>query len=159
METGQMATVLQKCEVFGGLSDEELKSITRLAKIVKFNAGDIIYSQGNIGTRLYFLSEGEVRLERKVEIGANRKAYVPVFVQRESPCRRLMGSWSALVGQQHVQMCTAKCYKPTTVLSISSSELTSALSRNPELRIKTLEKLILLLRDRIVSSYEAMETL
>jgi len=159
MDTDQIAAVLHKCEVFEGLSDQELKSIAGLARIEKFKAGDIIYAQGSIGTKLYVLSEGKVRLERKVEIGGNRKAYVPAFVQRESPSRRLMGSWSALVGEQHIQMCSAKCYKPTTVISISSSELTAALSGNPGLRIKILEKLILLLRDRIASSYEAMETM
>jgi hypothetical protein len=84
---------------------------------------------------------------------------VPVFVQRESPFRRLMGGWSALVGEQHVQMCTAKRYKPTTGISISSSELAETLSRNLEIRSKILKKLILLLRDRIASSYEAMETM
>jgi CRP-like cAMP-binding protein len=159
MNTEQVSAVLQKCEVFRGLSDQELKSIAGLAKVEKFNAGDTIYPQGSIGTKLYVLSEGKVRLERRVDIGGNRKANVPVFVQRESPFRRLMGSWSELVGEQHTQMCTAKCYKPTTIISISSSDLALTLSVNPELRIKILEKLILLLRDRIASSYEAMETM
>ncbi len=159
MNADQVVAVLQKCEVFGDLSDQELKSIAGLAKIEKFNAGDTIYTQKSIGRKLYVLAEGQVLLERTMNIGGKRTATVPVFVQRESPSRRLMGGWSSLVGEEHVQMCTATCSKPATIISISSSEMTSELSSNPELRTKILEKLILLLRDRIASSYEAMETL
>ena len=159
MNTDQVTAVLRKCEVFGGLSDQELKSIAGLAKTEKFNAGDTIYTQGNIGRKLYVLSEGQVSLERAMNIGGKRKATVPVFVQRENPSRRLMGGWSSLVEEEHVQMCTARCYKPTTVITLLSAELNELISKNLETRLKILEKLVLLLRERIASSYQEMETM
>jgi len=159
MSTDVITAVLRKCEVFDELSDEELNSIAKLGKVEKFSAGDTIYSQGSIGKNLYVLSEGQVYLERIMDIGGMRKAIVPVFIQRESPSRRLMGCWSTLVGEQHMQMCTAKCYKPTTVVSLSGSELREFIYKDLVLTVKILKKLVLLLRDRIDSSYEAMETL
>ncbi len=159
MSIDKMTEVLRKCEVFSELSDKELSSIAELGEIEKFNAGETIYSQGSIGTKLYILSEGQVYLERTMDIGGKRKANVPVFIQRESLSRRLMGCWSSLIGEQHMQRCTARCYKPTTVVSIPCSKLREIVSKDLELRVKILEKLVLLLRDRIDSSYEAMETL
>ena len=159
MDIGNIVTLLRKCEVFGELSDQELNSIAKLCKIEKFSVGDSIYSQGNLGEKLYVLSEGEVTLERTIDIGDTRKARVPVFSVRATPSRRLMGGWSALLGVQHVHMCTAICYRPTTLISIKCSELREDIAKNLEIKAKILEKLILLLRDRIASSYKAMETL
>ena len=159
MNTDQVTAVLRKCEVFGGLSEQELEPIARLAKIEKFNVGDTIYTQGNIGKKLSVLSKGQVSLERKMTIGGKRKATVPVLVQRETPSRRLMGGWSSLVGEEHVQMCTARCYKPTTVIALLSAELNELISKYLDTRLKILEKIVLLLRDRIASSYQEMEAM
>ena len=159
MSIDQIAQVLRKCEVFSGLSDKELSSIAELCEIEKFNAGELIYSQGSIGTKLYILSEGQVYLERTMEIGDKRKANVPVFIQRESASRRLMGCWSELIGEQHMQMCTARSCRPSTVVSIPCSKLREIVSEDLALKVKILEKLVLFLRDRIDSSYETMETL
>ena len=86
-------------------------------------------------------------------------ANVTVFALKEQTNRRLMGGWSALVGEQHVQMCSAVCEKPTKVISMRCSDLRETIIKDSTMRIKILEKLILLLRDRIYSSYGAIETL
>jgi CRP-like cAMP-binding protein len=159
MDRDKISAVLRKCEVFGELSDKELESIAELGKIERFRAGESIYSQGSLGEKLYVLCDGEVTLERTVDIGGRRKANVPVFIHRATPFRRLIGGWSAVVGVKHLQMCSAICYKPTTVVSIGCSEFREIISKDVEIKVKILESLVLLLRDRIASSYEAMETL
>jgi hypothetical protein len=115
--------------------------------------------QGDLGTHLYVLSSGQIHLERKADLSEKRKENVTVFVLRERPDRRLLGCWGELVGKRHVHMCSAICDKATGVLSISCSGLKKVIKNNPKLRLKILEKLILLLRDRIDSSYGALETL
>jgi CRP-like cAMP-binding protein len=159
MDIDKIARLLRKCEVFSELSDRELKSIAKLCKIEKFNVGDSIYSQGGLGEKLYVLAEGEVTLERTIDIGDQRKAKIPVFTFRATPSRRLMGGWFALLGEQHMHMCTAICYRATTLISIECSKLREYIAKNLEIKTKILEKLILLLRDRIDSSYKAMESL
>ena len=108
---------------------------------------------------MYVLSKGQVVLEKKIDLGNSRQANVTVFVMRELPHRRLMGGWSTLVGEDHVQMCTAVCNAPTEVVAISCSDLKEVLEKNPMIRVKILEKLVLLLRDRIGTSYRAIESL
>jgi CRP-like cAMP-binding protein len=159
MEMDDIGTLLRKCEVFSELSDKELNSIARLCEIETFDIGDTIYSQGSLGNKLYVLSEGQVTLERTIDIGAKGKARIPVFTHSATPSRRLMGGWSAILGVQHTYMCTAICYRPTTLISIECSKLRENIEQNLEIKAKILEKLVLLLRDRIDSSYKAMETL
>jgi CRP-like cAMP-binding protein len=159
MDMDKIARLLRKCEVFSDLSDKEVKSIAKLCNIEKFKVGDIIYSQGGLGEKLYVLAEGEVTLERTIDIGDQRKAKIPVFTFRATPSRRLMGGWFAVLGEEHRHMCTAICYRATTLVSIECAKLREYIAKNLEIKTKILEKLILLLRDRIDSSYKAMETL
>ncbi|OEU61529.1 MAG: hypothetical protein BA867_08840 [Desulfobacterales bacterium S5133MH16] len=155
----KITEILRMCELFRELSDNELESIAKSGRIEKFESGEKIYEQGSIGTKLYILSEGRVTLERRVDLGGVRAANITVFALKEQKNRRLMGGWCALVGEQHVQMCSAVCEKPTKVISMRCSDLRETIIKDSTMRIKILEKLILLLRDRIYSSYEAIETL
>lgn len=155
----KITEILRMCELFSELSDNEMGSIAKLGRIEKFEPGEKIYEQGSIGTKLYILSQGRVTLERTVDLGGHRVANITVFALKEQKNRRLMGGWSALVGEQHVQMCSAVCEKPTKVISMRCSDLRETIIKNSTIRIKILEKLILLLRDRIYSSYGAIETL
>ncbi len=159
MSIEEITEILRMCELFSELSDKELRSIARLGRIEKFEAGEKIYEQSSIGTKLYILSEGRVTLERRVDLGGVRVANITVFALKEQKNRRLMGGWCALVGKQHVQMCSAVCEKPTKVISMRCSDLRETIIKDSTMRIKILEKLILLLRDRLYSSYGAIETL
>jgi len=159
MDADEIQQTLRKCEFFGELSDEELKPIADLGVLEEYASGDIIYKQGNAGAKLYVLSKGQVSLVRTLKLDNNRMANATVYVLRESLGRRLMGGWCTLVGKKHVQMCTARCDKPSKVVSIDSSELREIMIRNADVQVKLLEKLVLILRGRIESSFAAMETL
>ena len=155
----EITEILRMCELFCELSDNELRSIANLCQIQTFEAGEQIYEQGSTGTKLYILAKGRVTLERNIDLGGTRRAKVNVFSLIEQPNRRLMGSWYTLIGKQHVHMCSAICEKPTKMVSMRCSELRDTMVKDSKIRIKILEKLVLLLRDRIISSYEAIETL
>jgi CRP-like cAMP-binding protein len=159
MGVRKITEILRMCELFFELSDSELQSIANLCQMENFEAGDHIYEQNSIGTKLYILANGHVTLERQVDLFNNRKAKVIVFSLIEQANRRVMGSWYTLIGKQHIHMCSAICEKPTRIVSIHCSDLRNTMLKNSNIRIKILEKLVLLLRDRIISSYEAIETL
>jgi len=159
MGPDQITSTLRKCKLFNELTDEELSPIVKLGHVEEYKAGDTIYEQGSIGTNLYILSEGLVSLHRKFKLDDSRMTSTKVYVMRESPHRRLMGGWCTLVGEQHVQMCSAKCDKPSKVISLGCSDLQEIIVNNSKIRIKILETLVLILRDRLESSYAAMETL
>lgn len=159
MELETIVEILKKCELFNHLIDDELQSIAKMGKIEAYNTGDEIFQQGNIGTKLYILSEGHISLYRKIQLGKNRKGITTVYEAREKPYRRLLGSWCALIGERHLLMCTARCESPSKIISISTEDLRKFLEKDIGIRVKILEKLILLLRDRLESSYSAMQTL
>jgi len=159
MELDYIISILRTCQVFGVLSDEELKSVAELCEVEKFKAGETIYSQGGIGNKLYVLSEGQVSLERTIDVGDRGRATITVFTLTATPFRRLMGGWSAILGVEHIQMCSAVCYQPTTVISMECSKLRDTINMNLAIKAKILEQLVLVLRERIDSSYKAMETL
>jgi CRP-like cAMP-binding protein len=159
MEADEVIKTFRKCELFGQLSEKELLSIANLGSIKKYEAGEIIYEQGVLGTKLYILSKGQASLYRRIDLGNARTADAAVFVLREKAQRRLMGGWCTLLGEQHVQMCTARCDKPSKIVSLDCSDLREIITTHPNIRLMILEKLVLILRDRIESSYGAMEAL
>jgi CRP-like cAMP-binding protein len=159
MSLEEIIGILKMSDLFCELSAHELQSIAKLCRIEEFAAGDIIYEQDSIGKKLYILARGHVTLERKVDLGGTRKAKLNVFTLMEQANRRVMGSWYTLIGEQHVHMCSAICEKPTKILSVRCSDLRKTMVQDSMIRIKILEQLILLLRDRILSSYEVLETL
>ena len=155
----KITDVLRMCDLFCELSENELRSIANLCQVEAFEAGDLIYEQNNVGTKLYILAAGRVTLERTIDLGGTRKAKVNVFSLIEQANRRVMGSWYTLIGKRHDHMCSAVCEKPTKMVSMQCSDLRDTMVKDSNIRIKILEKLVLLLRDRIISSYEAIETL
>lgn len=150
---------LKTCNVFSELSLPELTAIAEKGVLCQFQAGEIIFNQGTEDNKLYVLSRGQVSLLRGVPLNDGRTAYTTVYVVRELPRRRMIGGWCTLIGMPHVQMCTARCEKASMLVSLDSKGVREIMIRNPGLRIKILEQLVLILRDRIESSYAAMETL
>lgn len=159
MELEKIIEILKKCEFFNHLTDDELKSIAEMGKIEEYNTGDEIFKQGNVGNKLYILSKGLISLYRNIKLGNNRKGTVTVYEARQRPSRRLLGSWYALIGERHVLMCTARCEKPSKIISIPTKDLRKFLEKDIEIRVKILEKLVFLLKDRLESSYSAMQIL
>ena len=159
MSIEKIVATLRTCELFSELNDNEVQSISQLCQVEKFRAGDKIYEQGDLGIKLYILATGRVTLERKFDLAGTRKARINVFSLLEQTNRRLMGSWFTLIGKQHVHMCSAICETPTKLVSMRCSDIRNTMVKDSKIRIKILEKLVLLLRNRIISSYEAMETL
>ena len=120
---------LKKCELFNHLTEDELHAIANMGKIEEYNAGDEIFQQGNVGNKLYILSEGHISLYRKMQLANGRKGSTPVYEAREKPYRRLLGGWSAIIGARHVQMCTARCQSPPKVISLPIEDLKTFLVR------------------------------
>ena len=159
MEMETITETLKKCELFNHLTEDELHFIAEMGKIEEYNAGDELFQQGDVGVKLYILSEGHISLYRKMHMDKNHEGIAQVYDARERPYRRLLGGWCALIGKRHILMCTARCNSPSKVISIPTEDLRIFLQRDLNVRVKILEKLVLLLRDRLESSYSAMETL
>ncbi len=153
MSKSDISACLQKCELFRGLNREEVENIASLGRLETYEAGENILSQGDFGENLYIIAQGTVVLERTIDLGTRRGSAVIGLLGRG----RALGCWSALLGEPHTLMSTAKCRKPTTAVVIRGQALRDRMLADPDLGFKVLERLCFVLRDRIHSAFGAME--
>jgi len=153
MARSEISVYLQKCELFSRLNTQEVESIASLGRLETYQAGENILSQGDFGQNLYVIAEGKVVLERSIDLGTRRGSVVIGLLGKG----RALGCWSALLGEPHTLMSSARCRKPTKAVVIKGLALRKMMLEDLELGFKVLERLCFILRDRIHSAFGAME--
>lgn len=144
---------LRHCELLETLSDAEIRPIEPLCTRELYDAGETLCRQGEQGTRLYVILDGQITLERSVDLG-DRTATVSICTWGKG---RELGCWLALLGERHTLMATAVCNKQTEVLSLEGAALRAVLERNPRTGFKVLEKPAFTLGERLRGVYGALE--
>ena len=158
MVSSEIIEGLRNCELFALLNEEEIealgKSLVGVSEIKAYEAGDYIFEQGEYTARIYIIVEGQVLLQRSVNINIkDRTAVWPLGMLGKG---RFMG-WSALLyGPRHVTA-SAICQKPTRVITIEGSTLRSELEKAPALGLKIMDRLACVLGERLRTSYNTME--
>jgi CRP-like cAMP-binding protein len=118
-----------------------------------FQNGEYIFCQGDYGEHIYIIAEGQVYLERTVDLGTHKGNVVIEILGKG----RVLGCWSTLLNMPHILMSSAVCKQPTKVIAIKGAQLRRIMIGNPELGFNLMERLCFLLRDRIQAAYGAME--
>ena len=149
----EMEQTLRSCEFFELLETSELSKISILGQMMTFQNGEYVFRQGDYGEHIYIIVEGQIYLERTVDLGA-QKGNVVIEVLGKG---RVLGCWSTLLDMSHILMSSAVCKQPTKVVAIKGAELRRMMIGNAELGFNLMERLCLLLRDRIQAAYGAME--
>ena len=152
MASFEIAEALQRCEIFRTLSEEEMQPIAALGQIETYEAGEAVFTQGEYGSKLYVIKEGQVALQRMVNMGG-RQATLTIGLLGKG---RAMG-WSALLDPSNATA-SAVCQKPTQIISLEGNELRSMLEKEPRIGCKVLARLAYMLGDRLRSAYSAMDT-
>ena len=153
MDGSRILEALESSELFRGLDRRDMEKIARLSREETFQPGQAIFHQGDTGDRIYIIAEGQVALERTVDLGT-RKGNVVIGVIGKG---RAFGCWSTLLGISHSLLSSASCQKPTTAVFFTGSEIRALMLSNPALGCSILERLCFFLRDRLQSVYGAME--
>ncbi len=153
MDQSEIYQALERSEFFKGLEKKDIDKIAGLCREETFNPGQTIFRQGDSGDSIYIIAEGQVALERTVDLG-RRKGNVVIGILRKG---RGFGCWSTLLGIPHSFLSSATCQKPTKVIFFSGNEIRALMLSNTALGFCILERLSYLLRDRIQSVYGAME--
>jgi hypothetical protein len=108
-----------------------------------------------VGDELFIIAEGQVMLERAVSVGS-RKGTVPVAVLGKG---KIMGGWSTLLNEPHMLMLSAVCKRPSVLLAIKGVDLRQQMTGDIQLGFRILEKLCLLLRERVQATLGAMDNI
>jgi len=153
--TADILSTLLKCELLVTLSEEEINPIVSLCHTEQYQAGETIFHQGDQGTKIYIIKEGQVSLEHAVDL-ENRKAQLIIAILGPG---RALGSWLALLGESHRLMSSALCTRKTEVIAVEGPALREELKKNLPVGFKVMERLAYLLRDRLRGVYGAMEKL
>jgi CRP/FNR family transcriptional regulator, cyclic AMP receptor protein len=153
MDRSDMEGILGASEFFRGLNPDNIKEISSLCSVETYEPGQSVYRQGDFGERIYIIVDGQVVLERIVDLGA-RKGTVAIGMLGPG---RAFGCWSTLLDEPHNFMSSAHCRKETRLISLKGADLRAMMLRNRSLGFKMLERLCLMLRERIQAVYGAME--
>ena len=155
MDSSEIIHLLENCEFFKGLQQNDIQAITDVCRLEAYAAGDHIFRQGDLGDQIYIVAEGNVFLERSVDLGTRKGTAVVGMLSKG----RVFGCWSTLLNEEHTLMSSAVCRKPTRVLVIKGPDLRRMMLDDNELGFNVLERFCFLLRDRLKGAYEAMEEL
>jgi CRP/FNR family transcriptional regulator, cyclic AMP receptor protein len=153
MKPSDIAIALEKSEFFKRLEKEAIQKIAKLCTLTQHEAGDYVFQQGDLGDHLYIITDGQVFLERLLDMGS-RKANVVIETLGRG---RVFGCWSTLLDDPHTLMSSACCQKPTKVICIKGSDLRDMMKEDRKIGFYVLESLCFLLRDRIQAAYGALE--
>ena len=153
MDRSKIENILESCELFKGLKQKDIEKIATLCHSKTYEAGENVFCQGDLGEHLYLIAEGNVYLERSMDLGTRKGSAVIGILGKG----RAFGCWSTLLDEPHNLMSSATCQKPTNVVVIKGSDLREVMLSNTGLGFNILEKLCFLLRDRIQGAFGAME--
>ena len=148
-----MEHTLRGCEFFELLGTRELCEISNLGQMMTFQNGEYVFRQGDYGEHIYIIVDGQIYLERTVDLG-DHKGNVVIEILGKG---RVLGCWSTLLDMPHNLMSSAVCKQPTKIVAIKGAELRRMMIGNAELGFNLMERLCFLLRDRIQAAYGAME--
>lgn len=155
MDQSEIYQALERSEFFRGLDQKDIEKFAGLCREETFEPGETIFRQGDTCNGIYIIAEGQVALERTVDLGT-RKGNVVIGILGKG---RAFGCWSTLLGKAHSLLSTASCQKSTKALFFSGTEIRALMLSNTALGFSLLERLCLFLRDRLQSVYGAMERL
>ena len=123
--------ILNYAPLFARLNDFEKILIMQKSKVVEYNKGDIIYSQGGPPSSFYCVISGRVRVftMRLAEGSDAREKEVLEYLN----CGKYFGMISALTGENH-SVC-AEAANDSRILEISQEDFKAILHKIPKLAI------------------------
>lgn len=153
---GEVGEGLRSCELFGLLGPEEIGVLTAAlasaCRVETCPAGGHLFEQGEHSARLYMVVDGQVLLQRSVNIGG-KTAMWPLGLLGKG---RAMG-WSSLLYGPRYATASAVCQKPTRVISVDGASLRSVLEKHPAIGFHVMDRLACMLGERLRAAYNTME--
>jgi CRP-like cAMP-binding protein len=132
--------LLKNARVFADLDDAELERVAEICKEQHVNSAKTIFNEGDPGSRLYIIAEGEVRISRNVP-GSGEEA---LSVLKAGACFGEMAVFD------HSERSTdAIANKDCTLITITRSDFEMLLDFDRDLAFKVLWSVVRLLSERL----------
>jgi CRP-like cAMP-binding protein len=141
--------LLKKYEFFGGLTEEQLRSLTKIADEKTFEPGIIIFEECGLADKLYLLMEGNVDLSYRAIDEMHIYSSPPKEFYAGSINPGEVFSISALI-EPFTNNATAKASELSRVIMIDSSELRKLLEQDIQLAYNLTRQTVKVLMDRLI---------
>jgi len=156
MASPEIIKGLRNCELFALLTPEEIEvlttSLANACEMKTYQAGEHIFEQGERSAKLHIITDGQVLVERSLNIG-DRSAPWPLGLLGKGSALGL----SALVSGIRYFSASAICQESTQAISIESAGLRSALEKHPAMGFRVMDRLAYILGERLQAAYNTME--
>jgi CRP/FNR family cyclic AMP-dependent transcriptional regulator len=144
--------ILRCCELFPGLSDEELVRIAGIACEEEYQPGDLICAEQELADRLFILREGSVQVQVRL-----RSALRPggeATIEEVEPGR--VFGWSSLVKQRRFTA-SARALEPVKLLIIQAEDLNALFDRDKHIGFVVMKQLAEVIASRLRHTREVCE--
>jgi CRP-like cAMP-binding protein len=137
--------IIEQSDLFQGMNREFVKSIMDITTKDSFEAGDLIFREGDKATHFYFLLKGRVKLTT----GETARMVHTV------DCGGEVFGWSSIVGRD-VYSASAECVAPTKLLKCDQKELQNVLEKDLPHGFVFLKRLASVVGERLINSYKSL---
>ena len=130
--TGPMQPVFEQGKVppsplFEVLNAEERAALIKEMELEQHNEGDVIITEGEPGSSMYVIAQGEVKVYTRGAGGSSGSVYLAKLGEGD-----FFGEVSVLTGKPRTATITAS--KPTELLRLDKEKLDTALAKYPGIR-------------------------
>lgn len=129
LKTVAIIHTLQSCQLFTGLSQEELRSIAEISMAKRLVRGEYLFRQGEAATGFFIVQSGALNVHRVSPAG--KEQVIHVFRPGESLAEAALASESGYPAD-------GRALESTQVLLIHKHGILALLRRKPELAIRML---------------------
>ncbi len=143
--------VLGKCQLFQGLTDDELDKIARLCREEVYEAGVTIFREGEAAKELYIVEDGKVVLEMTIRLGSGsgRQGIIDVITKEQ------VFGWSALGEQKSLTM-SARCIEKTKAIAVDGECLRRLLEEEEGSGYKVMQGLTGVVSTRLTQTKDTL---
>ncbi len=143
MTAAAIAKALRESSLLGDLGDEERVRIARFCREMIFEAGDLLFREGDPAEKLYIVLQGTVAIEVGL-LGRQRRRCASIAAVR---CGDSAG-WSAGIGSK-TYLASAYAVEKTSAIAIDGKAFQLLYADNPSSGLLVMGKLVDLARSRL----------
>ncbi|WKZ34657.1 MAG: cyclic nucleotide-binding domain-containing protein [Anaerolineales bacterium] len=140
---------LSQFDLFKGLPESLLKEIASISREVSMKKGDFVFREGGQADKLHFLVRGSIAL--RVNLTSRPESITVSFVSM--PYQSF--GWSGVVPPYHYTS-SAECEEDSSLLIIPADPFMKMLEQNPEAGFKVMQRITVIIADRLRNSRQAL---
>ncbi len=140
-----LETFLKECDIFSGLSDDQLKKLISISKEKTYAPGTLLYKIGDPSTHLNLVKKGKVFLQMKADMGPVSPS---MLFTADIVTRRDAFGWSAFA-EPNLHTMNALIADPTTLINFEGDKLKALMEQDCEMGVEIMKGLSRLLASRL----------